>query len=72
MKGSEDEDDEVKAGGRNLNKLFSGGGEKSSSDGEASEDDDLDFQSKMNKKQRKSFKKEKTKDRILLSKPSQS
>ena len=44
LKGSEGEEDEdVQTGGRDLNKLFSGRGEKSSSEGEASEDDDQNF-----------------------------
>lgn len=40
--GSDDEEAPVSSG-KDLNKLFSGRGEQSSSEGEASEDDDQDF-----------------------------
>lgn len=41
--GSDQDEEAPVAGGKDLNKLFSGRGEQSSSEGEASEDDDQDF-----------------------------
>jgi len=38
--GSDQEEETPATGGKDLNKLFSGRGEQSSSEGEASEDDD--------------------------------
>ena len=68
--GEESEDDgaDVKKA-RDLNKLFAGKGDGDSSDDDANGSDDDDFQAKMTKQQRKKFKKQKGKDRILMGKP---
>ena len=67
----EDADDLPKS--RDINKLFEGKGAEESDNNDANEgqsDDEEDFQSKMTKQQRKTHKKQKSKDRILFtSKP---
>lgn len=67
--GEGSQDDEPAAKGRDLNKLFEGRGDQGSEPESAEQSDDDDFQAKMSKKQRKNYKKQKGKDRILLSKP---
>ena len=68
--GGDEEVEEAHQKSRDLNKLFSGKGDIESEEGSAESDDD-DFQSKLNKQERKKYRKNKNKDKILGAKPQQ-